>query len=365
MQTLILDQLKDELAARMDGYQSPFVSPLQTNSYIAMSALQKAIRRGESDLALRSAQTLLKASPSALWRRIGIIAHEDIGIANIPLVGYVTVCLGAKRYRDRLGGDWTVASYLIEQMCKSIKERSTDDLLVQLIHDPALDKDRQHMADLSLRDRLALLSNTECLARTALVAWFSFGSDRLRGAGIPEVNGDPTALFDTLLEMGICPTVVEIARLGVRKTNEILPIFLPLLWQASRDAPHMVQPDILPPVAQIGDIPSYVLDSHTRDGNRCFREFVHRSDEMRAHLKLCNAPSDQWSRIVGRLTFRVESGLVSNRLVWKTGEKLLASANILGRGLTVECIPEGLELMRSQVPLLNAVREDVLRGASQ
>jgi len=52
-----------------------------------MSALQKAVRRGEEDLALRAAMNLRIDGPHAIWRRLGIIAFEDIGIANIDVVG--------------------------------------------------------------------------------------------------------------------------------------------------------------------------------------------------------------------------------------------------------------------------------------
>ena len=44
----------------------------------SLSALQKAIRRGEEDLALRAAMNLMIGGPHAIWRRLGIIAFEDI-----------------------------------------------------------------------------------------------------------------------------------------------------------------------------------------------------------------------------------------------------------------------------------------------
>ena len=54
--------------------------------WIGMSLLQKAIRRGHEELALRAAATLLRISPERLWRRCGCIAFEDVGVADLDTV---------------------------------------------------------------------------------------------------------------------------------------------------------------------------------------------------------------------------------------------------------------------------------------
>ena len=61
--------------------------PLNADRYIAMSLLQKAIRRGEFGFAFSSALTLLNLNDRAFWKRMCVIVFEDIGIANIDLIG--------------------------------------------------------------------------------------------------------------------------------------------------------------------------------------------------------------------------------------------------------------------------------------
>jgi replication-associated recombination protein RarA len=73
--------------------------------WLAMSALQKAIRRGREDVALGAAATLLRDAPEKLWRRIGCIAYEDVGLASVEAVGLATVALEGKRHRATLGGE--------------------------------------------------------------------------------------------------------------------------------------------------------------------------------------------------------------------------------------------------------------------
>ena len=61
-----------------------------------MSAMQKAIRRGESDVALRAAATLFRDAPDRLWRRLGGIAFEDIGCADFEAVSLTVAALSGK-----------------------------------------------------------------------------------------------------------------------------------------------------------------------------------------------------------------------------------------------------------------------------
>jgi len=119
--THILDHYRSQLADQVlkRGTDIPNFNPLEISPWLAMSLMQKAIRRGRVDFALRSAATLLKISPERLWRRLGVTAFEDIGVGNLEVVSLVTVALAGKRYRAKIGGEWAVASYLIGIMCEA------------------------------------------------------------------------------------------------------------------------------------------------------------------------------------------------------------------------------------------------------
>ena len=123
-----LERFKDNLAqdiVALGPVPRPtrlFISPWQ-----AMSLLQKAIRRGQLDLALGAAANLLDTTPDRFWRRAGIIAFEDIGVADLPTVGIVTASLAGKRDRQALGGEWQVASAIVARMVAAHKNRAADD----------------------------------------------------------------------------------------------------------------------------------------------------------------------------------------------------------------------------------------------
>lgn len=96
------------------------------DSYVLLSALQKYIRRGETTLAQRVAlklwNTQVKPLVSALFNRLGVIANEDIGMANIDLC-YTVCTYVADEIRDL-----DLLMGLIRLMCESEKTRLSEEL---------------------------------------------------------------------------------------------------------------------------------------------------------------------------------------------------------------------------------------------
>ena len=163
--------------------------PLAADRYIALSALQKAIRRGEEELALRAAMNLMIGGPHAIWRRLGIIAFEDIGVADIDAVGWVTVVIGKPDVRQRLGGEWRVADFLIRTLCRSAKCRATDELTCLLEYAPALADLRDELPGLSLRQRISRAKNfTGGIEAQGLATWCAIGTDKITSSELMPVS---------------------------------------------------------------------------------------------------------------------------------------------------------------------------------
>ena len=131
----LIDGLSEALA--QEDEPTPPV-PLVADRYVLLSAMQKSIRRGHENLALRAAANPMIGGPHAIWRRLGIIAFEDVGVANIDAVGWATVLIGKPEVRKRLGAEWKVMCFLIRALCRSAKCRATDDLVHLIERDPAL-----------------------------------------------------------------------------------------------------------------------------------------------------------------------------------------------------------------------------------
>ena len=158
--------------------QPPPCSPLTISQWIAMSLLQKSIRRGEVRLALRAAATLLHGSPGRLWRRLGCIAFEDIGVGDLDTVALVTAALSGKRLRSEVGGEWPVACFLVSRMSQATKCRASDDLLLAAETHPDFEDARLEFAFRTTDDLVRIATGTDPLPIRALAAWFAIGTDR-------------------------------------------------------------------------------------------------------------------------------------------------------------------------------------------
>jgi hypothetical protein len=143
----ILDVARQKLCDAISSYQVPLCDSLPISPWIAMSLMQKAIRRGDEPLTLRAAVTLLHISPERLWRRCGCIAFEDIGVSDIETVSLVTAALAGKRFRASVGGEWAVTSFIVSRMARARKCRGADDLLLAAELHPAYADARRDLPD--------------------------------------------------------------------------------------------------------------------------------------------------------------------------------------------------------------------------
>lgn len=94
-----------------------------------ISALQKTIRRGDERQAMYWALEMVPQFEAYLWRRLVVIAHEDIGIAHPPI--FVTMAVLRDQFFEfREGGrDGTARLILanaILTMCRAPKTRISD-----------------------------------------------------------------------------------------------------------------------------------------------------------------------------------------------------------------------------------------------
>jgi hypothetical protein len=350
----ILSIARQQLSDSICNFQVPPCEPLQVSPWVAMSGLQKGIRRGEEHLALRAAATLLHVSPDRLWRRCGCIAFEDIGVADLDTVVIVMAALAGKRFRASLGGEWAVASCIVSKMVHAPKCRAADDLLLAAEYHRDFEDARLQFAFRSTGDLIRIATGADPLPIRALAAWFAIGTDRRPSPRLSSRQGDPTPMFNALREI-IDPAVVDIAQEGFRRTGEMLGPFVALLWPARQQQTATVSDDEFPPAIMIGDVPGWAYDLYSREGRATLAKFIGGRTEtarwVRDHI-----PPHQRIAFLGGFVFRVEGGMVRKRLRWKTGDKLRRMVDIACNGPHCRDATEILQLMKADIPVLNDVR---------
>ena len=357
----ILTIARQQLAGAIFKFQPPECDPLQVSPWIAMSLLQKAIRRGQEHLALRAAATLLHVSPERLWRRCACIVFEDVGLANFETVALVTTGMAGKRFRAPLGGEWATASFLVSKMADAPKCRAADDLLLAAENHPHYEGERLQFAFHGIQDLIRIATGADPLPIRALAAWYAIGTDRRPSPRLSSRQGDPAALFNALCKI-IQPAVVDTAQEGFRRTGEVLCPFVALLWPLQQQQTATVGDDEFPPEVMVGDVPGWAFDIYTRPGRAAFAKFIECRTEtarwVRDHI-----PPRQRVAFLGGIVFRLEGGCVRKRLRWPTGGELKRQVDTECNGPHCPDATEILQLMRNDIPALNGVRAEVMGGA--
>lgn len=357
---IILKDLRTQLARRIAARPHiPRFEPLPITPWIAMSLMQKAIRRGRAQLALQAAATLLVNAPDRLWRRCGGIAFEDIGVADPETVGLVTAALGGKRIRIALAGEWSVASLIVEAMASARKCRSADDLLMGVERHPTVAEARRKQAELSIDQLRRIVLGEASLHERALALWYMLGTDRRPSPHLATRRGEPAFVFDVLDELGTPMTMVEITREGFRRTREALCPFVALLIIEGKPDATAVEDDDAPPEVMIGPIPGWALDTYTREGRAALSRFV-RSKSDTARWLRDQVPPARRVDFLGGVLFRVEGQVTAHRLRWALGDELRRLVDIECQGVTSAEAAEVLALMRADIPHLNGVRAEVM-----
>jgi hypothetical protein len=304
----IMTIARQKLSDANSNFQTPTCDPMAASPWIAMSLLQKALRRGREHLALRAASTLLRISPERLWRRLGCIAFEDVGVADLDTVAIVTAALAGKRFRANLGGECAVASYIVSRMSQATKCRAADDLLLAAENHPDFEDARLAFALPRTDDLISIATGADPLPIRALAAWYALGTDRRPSPRLSSRQGDPTVVFHALREI-IDPAVVDLAQEGFHRTGETLAPFVALLWPEWQQQTGMVADDEFPPELMIGEVPGWAYDVYSREGRAALANFIAgRTDTarwVRDHI-----PPRQRVAFLGGIVFRVEGGLV-------------------------------------------------------
>lgn len=235
LENIWTDFLLEQLVEQAGSFvvPPPDYQPLP-DQWIALSLLQKAIRRGDVLNALRAASYLHRLNYRMLWRRLVVIGWEDIGVGNPDLCFMVTAAAGSKRWREANGGDWYFAAYLTTAMCNSIKDRTSDDLAMVALYDPDYAQERDGYCDLQFGDLLSIVHDQDApLTHQVIAAWYMAGTQNYGFEGLRRRKGDVERYFQSLDNELCLEHVKSLCRIGVSRSRTVLPVLFPTFWRLS------------------------------------------------------------------------------------------------------------------------------------
>lgn len=313
----LFESARAALASALSTLKPEKPNPLPCDRWIARSALQKAIRRGDGDLASRSTATLLLEDPRNVWRHLAIICLEDVGAANVELLAQIVAARPDRRWRDSMGGDWAVTSGLVRLMAASEHCQAACDLLLRIENDAQLRLRKSAIVELDVGELVSLVAEASSLIERGMAA--------LALAGCLSANQsvcDPHAVFDVLSRPANFGSLTEACRSAWKITRNPMALLMPLTWESSLRCMPTLKNDNIVPVAKLGDIPGYALDRFTRAGNSANRKFLAGDATLVRLLGAAGIHGAERTKMLGDVIFLIEGGLAARRLTWPEAEKL-------------------------------------------
>jgi hypothetical protein len=361
----IFDSWRRDIKARIEALPKPSPQPFVADKWIASSLMQKAIRRGDLEAAQRAVVTLFELDRRSLWRRLMVIAFEDVGTGSTDAVIQTVAASIAPTWRATAGGDLTVALYLCGVLADAPKDRSTDYLICAAKDHPDLEALREQCGSQPLSTLIELAANPEVtLAERATAVWYASGIDT--GSEKRVGASDLAALFELYRRIGAPTALAVAAGMSAKRLGEPITLLAPLVWSAARPGDHPTVREMpLPLAASVEGLPLYALDKHTRLGKRAIEQFVRENEPVRECLTVY-VPDYRWRAAACMAAYYADAAPVRRRLVWdqsETLEKLGREADMLSVGVPLEGGVPIIATVCKELDHLNAARARVLAEA--
>jgi hypothetical protein len=347
-----LERYKDLLSDAVGALPDPSQKlPDINDPYVARSALQKALRRGDTDRAAQAALSLMD-DPQRLWKGLAVTIFEDFGSASVELRGQVVAACASKKVRADLGGDALVAQALICQLCEVPRDRRVDEAYMfagELEKEPQAPRERRRWSP-QMRE---LLDSVGDLIRRC-------------------ERSVPRRSFKTVLARECDAFLVEMYEVEHIKEEELAlciqgrkttQCLLPVLYPLTRPVSSRQGSFSLTLTCPAGmsrdtyDVPLYALDGNTRAGKQALELLFWATPGLQSFLKPLKSRSAK-IKVLAALLFVVEGGVCTEEISDPLYDELKQVSRGRWSGLPVEVIPEALAEMQEAIPHLNQLRQE-------
>ena len=357
------DDWKDRVLSRIDDKAQSLGkidNPLRCDRWIASSLLQKSIRRSETPLALRAAFTLSAFDRSYTWRRLLVIAFEDVGAAEPDAVIETVAIATTPTWRSKYGEKESLA-YAVTRLAEAPKDRSADYLISAAESHPSLSDARESCLKADLKDRLRIVEDlSQPLPVRALATWLSSGVEAYNGTRIGA--GSFRQLSRTLVGLGAGEDLASSMILAAKRTREPMIVLVPLIWlDYQQDQLKRIRYEVVPESPVLEGIPMYAFDKHTRLGLAAIQRLIQENDCLRCCLEQY-VPKEAWRKAAQLAAFYTDAYLVSRRLEWSLSRLLEALGiefDFCRAGVPPEAIGPLLRALKDELRRLNGIRQEL------
>lgn len=265
-----LERIADSLPAK--GLSSAKTLPF--DSYLLRSGLQKAVRRGNVELTSRFALSLWHTDKRSLWRRLAIIAVEDVGVGCMDVTLDVLLAYASNDWRTA-SGDVKIAIHLAQQMAKAPKTRLLRELFVYSDRSEVATFARGRTEEVSLKKlRATLLDNEKETFERILALWGLGGKSSFSTEVFSGGQGNVEEAIIAIKRLPIPDEIIQVCLTALKLPHWPLASLLPLGWlEMKKQGKDLYISKEMPLSApECTGLPTWAMDGlYTRSGKQSIR----------------------------------------------------------------------------------------------
>lgn len=320
------------------------------------SSLQKAVRRGQTDRAVRMVLALHRLDPRYVWRAVSTVAVEDVGIGAPEAVFWATAAQRAG-FRKAVG-ELPLLIALTRRMAEATKSRSAIELaFVTDTGEPDMLRLFGGMTTGQLLDRFAASDPYEAYAALSVLRGVVPKGSRIRP---PDQRGVTTA--GEMLTDQMDPASTRAARAAL--LHPLDEMSLGFVVAARLDRGYAERHDTMPESRLIDSYPVETFDQHERLGRQAISRFARSLSQL--SRALASLSPGKALAAVADAVFVVEGQCLDRWVGGADLERLRVEAD--GYSLTRHGLSavEGLEvrqLVRERLEELNRHRSAIVSGS--
>ena len=356
--TAVCNVIVESISKEVDSYTYQVPPALNIDKSLAVSGLQKSIRRGEVADAQMYLAVILKTDPDYLYKRLGIISFEDVGIAKNSIC-MTTIAANTRATRNEFG-DIKLACFLAEKLAKANKSRTATDIYCLTLADPlapnylqsCLKLPVEHLVPIALD---ASLNLTHRMTALRVISGYSI----LQANGYYKAISKPR--FD-LLER-VCDDAdlpepfKKMVLLGNNKTAGLNAAML-LAAELVMETTNAWQSEVKVTSQFHNGINLAALDMYCAGGRSVIDKFVATSYPLQQFFTQHHIRSP--AKLIGAALFIIEGSLLTNEFHFIGSPEIKAQLELLelfAAGIkTKEDASELITLLRQEMPLLQQIR---------
>jgi hypothetical protein len=339
------------------------------------SAVQKLIRRGRAEQAVKTALALYALDPAYLPRRLPIIAFEDIGVGNLVACFDILQVFGSQRFAAETSESerHRILANLVYRLARSVKSRTGCDIFCLAHVDQNISTAAAKFSRSSERCLVAMAADrdAEVTSRALalhLLSGMSIQVGRWRRT-LSRFNAEALRAVTEKLDLprGIAWMLIE------GRNTSGLAAMLPLVMEAVADATDLQTKEIdegegkaLAEKPILG-VPACSADMYTRVGKAAIFEFSRVVREKHPQCFESIPDVRTLSRLVGMAIFHVEGSRLDcwleNKTIAQYRERI-EQAELPAMGMRDPASRQQLyRILEAEHRLLLKIRQSHLRAA--